>query len=131
MIFSVDKATNRLFASLPGVDGDTGRYVCDTSACPNPVCTCGTICLDLRPIDGHGTEIPAGSSRHVSIDIARRKIVKAGTLRTPTADIGVAQREEIQIVLRLIVNGPWRLVSKSQSIPWIPTRPSPPPPGAK
>ena len=70
MVFSVDCETKNIVATIQ--DGDiTDKYECSLLSCDNPVCSCGTVYLNLSPVRHKDNFM---SSHRVDIDIIQRKL---------------------------------------------------------
>src|ERR1035438_8541962 len=72
MALSFDNQSQSIIADI-GIDLNSVRYECTLSACPNPVCACQVICLDITPIviGGNDTQNP---SRQVKIDLLEKSL---------------------------------------------------------
>ncbi len=73
MLFSVEKDSNEIIATIPR-RGDAEKYKCTFSTCPNPVCTCGTVHLDVTPLRSASGNDLSLSPREIEIDIFKRKL---------------------------------------------------------
>ena len=73
MVFSYDYKTDDLIAAIDN-NGKEAIYECSLSACKNPVCTCGTIYLQLVPEGFKDTENNSQNQKMNDIDLNERKI---------------------------------------------------------
>lgn len=70
MVFSVDGETKEIVATI--LEGDiTEQYECSLLFCDNPVCSCGTVYLNLTPAQHQDSSV---SSHQVEIDINQTKL---------------------------------------------------------
>jgi len=70
MVFSVNSETKKIIATI--LDGDiTDQYECSLLSCDNPVCSCGTVYLNLSPAQHKDSLM---SSHRVDIDIIQRNL---------------------------------------------------------
>lgn len=72
MIFSKNSETETIEIEIQNGDV-TKRYVCSFNSCDNPVCTCGSVHLQLFPVEQEYPEDP-GFFRSVAIDILQKKL---------------------------------------------------------
>jgi len=73
MLFFKKENTNEEGVSLVE-DGCEQNYGCTFSFCPNPVCTCMTIDIDLTPLPDQENGTPPRPRRSVEIDLDQRKL---------------------------------------------------------
>jgi len=73
MIFSHDNESGDIIATIKN-NGKEEIYECLLSACKNPVCTCGTIYLELVPEGLQNTKANSQNHRFIDIDLADRKL---------------------------------------------------------
>jgi len=73
MILSADRESNRVFAAVQN-DGKTERYECIISVCPNPVCTCNVVSLDLLPERTQSQDPNWPHPRRVVIDLVEKRL---------------------------------------------------------
>jgi hypothetical protein len=73
-------------------DDRSDEYECEVSTCPNPVCTCSTVFLDLTPSKHpgtYGTRLPV---RRVAIDLEKHTLGYEDVSEVPVDDLRFAQR---------------------------------------
>ena len=89
MIFEVDKDSGKIIATIQK-DNTTQKYECSLLACDNPICTCGTIYLNLSSLqeDCDGQPPP---SRQIDIDVINRKLGYKNDKKIPKDDLEFAQ----------------------------------------
>jgi hypothetical protein len=89
MVFSVNHESKKMLAAIQS-EGGTERYECIATACDNPVCTCGSVYLELIPRPGEISDDRPLVPHKVSIDIVSRTLEHKGTGKTPTDDLDFA-----------------------------------------
>ena len=87
MVFSDDCETKKIVATI--LDGDiTDQYECSLLSCDNPVCSCGTVYLNLSPAQHKDSLV---SSHRVDIDIIQRKLGYRDEKKVPVEDLQFAR----------------------------------------
>jgi hypothetical protein len=90
MVLSIDQESKKLIATVQN-EGKTEQYECIISACENPVCTCGSVYLELIPVQSQNDHLHPIPARKVSIDIERRILERKGKGKTPIDDMDFAR----------------------------------------
>ena len=76
MLFNKNENTGKVIATLLK-DGNTHTYECAFSSCDNPVCTCGSVDIDLKPLLGQNRNGRPLSSHRIDIDLIEKKLSSA------------------------------------------------------
>ncbi|MDP1826425.1 MAG: SEC-C metal-binding domain-containing protein [Archangium sp.] len=82
MVFSVDHESKKVIATILH-DGRIEQYECIISACQNPVCTCGSVHLELIPRLDKNEDDRSMHPHRVGIDITEKILIHQGKFRTP------------------------------------------------
>lgn len=91
MALTVDSKSKKIFAEIQNGD-HMEKYMCEISACENPVCTCGTTYIDLIPAkteDENGEPVPP---KKVRLNINEKKIENKNKRAAPKEDLTFARR---------------------------------------
>lgn len=90
MIFSIDHASKKVVAIIQN-EGQTEEFECVIKACENPVCTCGSVYLELIPwksqVEGGRPLLPL----RVSIDLDKQILEHKGRGKTSIDDLAFAK----------------------------------------
>jgi hypothetical protein len=90
MVFSVDHESKKVIATILH-DGRIEQYECIISACQNPVCTCGSVYLELIPTPIKNEDDRPMHPHRVCIDTTEKSLVHEGKFRTPIDDLDYAK----------------------------------------
>lgn len=90
MVFAIDHESKKVIATIQN-EGTTEQYECIISACENPVCTCGSIYLELIPEQTQNEGDRPLLCRRVSIDINQKILEYKGKGKTPIDDMDFAK----------------------------------------
>jgi len=82
MVLSIDQNSKKVIAAIQN-EGQTEQYECLISACENPVCTCGSVYLELIPEQTENEAVHPLLPRKVSIDIDKKTLEHKGKGKTP------------------------------------------------
>jgi hypothetical protein len=85
MILAIDKESKKIIASVRS-GGKTENYECIISACENPVCTCGSVDLDLIPIQSEAEEKGRLKPRKVEINVEEKSLISENKKDVPEDD---------------------------------------------
>ena len=85
MILTFDKKSKKIIASVQN-DGRAEKYECIISACENPACTCGSVYLDLIPIQVEAEKKGLLKPRKVEIDIEKKSLRSKNKKDVPKED---------------------------------------------
>ncbi len=85
MLFFKDKNTGKECLSLVE-DGSRQNYECVFSACPNPVCTCMTLDIDLTLMTGQNRGDMPNLCHSVKIDLDKRKLETSSPEKMPPGE---------------------------------------------
>jgi hypothetical protein len=86
MVFSVDNDLKKMIATIQN-DSRTEKYDCVTTACENPVCTCGNVYLELIPMQLDDDNKKHLHHRKVEIDIYEKTLGYKNTKKIPKEDL--------------------------------------------
>ncbi|MGC8495572.1 MAG: YecA family protein [Syntrophobacteraceae bacterium] len=89
MLFSVDQESKKVIATIL-CGGRIEKYECLISACPNPVCTCNGVYLELIPLLSRNEDASPLHPHRVNIDIEDKALVQEGSFKTPKEDLEFA-----------------------------------------
>ena len=89
MVLTVDSESKKIFATVENGDR-IEKYECITSACENPVCTCGIAYLDLIPTQVEGENSEQLPPRKVEIDIDEKSLGYKNKKKVPEEDLEFA-----------------------------------------
>lgn len=73
MLFKEDDTTQKVFATLPGHDGEE-LYECDFEICDNPLCMCGIVTVNFLPVSALYDDKISVAQKSIAVDILDRKI---------------------------------------------------------
>lgn len=73
MIITIDNISDEMFMSVQD-RFSTEKYELDITVCPNPVCTCGAVYLDLFPTQAADSNEEERFSGRIEIDLTKRSL---------------------------------------------------------
>lgn len=89
MIFSLDRESDRLTAIIQH-DNRVEKYECIISACPSPVCTCGSVYLELIPQQTEDDDQRPLCPRKITIDLVENELGYTEKDKVSKADLDFA-----------------------------------------
>jgi hypothetical protein len=88
LVFSIDHESKKIIGVVQN-EGNTEEYECIVSACENPVCTCGSVYLELIPLKSKSESAYPLLPHRVCIDLDNEILEHKG--KTPVDDLDFAK----------------------------------------
>lgn len=73
MLFKEDDTTKKVFATLPGHDGEE-LYECGFEICDNPLCRCGIVTVNLLPVSALNDDEVSVVQKSITVDVFDQQI---------------------------------------------------------